>query len=237
GVAEAAGSITGDYLSGRCCIEVPRKRRAVSEKKAVCIKGARQHNLKKVDVAFPVGGFICVTGVSGSGKSTLVNDILLKATRKHLLASRDVPGEHSRITGLGQIDRVIEVDQSPIGRTPRSNPATYTGVFDEIRKLFTEPREARIRGYKPGRFSFNVSSGRDGGRCEACRGQGLKKIELHFRPDVYVECEVCAGARYNRETLECLYKGKSIADVLAMTVETACGFFDSHPKILRAVQC
>jgi excinuclease ABC subunit A len=236
-VADTAGSITGDYLSRRRMIEVPKKRRPVSEKKAVCIKGARQHNLKKVDVAFPVGGFICVTGVSGSGKSTLVNDILLKATRRHLLGSRDHPGEHSRITGLAQIDRVIEVDQSPIGRTPRSNPATYTGVFDEIRKVFTQTREARIRGYKPGRFSFNVSADRGGGRCEACQGQGLKKIEMHFLPDVYVECEVCAGARYNRETLECLYKGRSIADVLAMTVETACEFFDSHPKILRAVQC
>ena len=175
--------------------------------------------------------------VSGSGKSTLVNEILLKALRKDLLGSRDKPGAHSRITGLSKIDRVIEVDQSPIGRTPRSNPATYTGIFDEIRKIFTATKEAKIRGYKPGRFSFNVSAQSGGGRCEACQGQGLKKIEMHFLPDVFVECEVCRGKRYNRETLEVTYRDKNIADVLALTVEDACTFFENHPKILRFTEC
>ncbi|MFG0284087.1 MAG: excinuclease ABC subunit UvrA, partial [Phycisphaerales bacterium JB039] len=236
-ISAVAASITGDYLVGRRRIAVPKKRRPLSAKRAISVKGARQHNLKRIDVAFPIGGFICVTGVSGSGKSTLVNDILLKGARRELHGSRETPGAHTRITGLGAIDRVIEVDQSPIGRTPRSNPATYTGVFDEIRKVFTQTREARIRGYKPGRFSFNVTAENGGGRCEACQGQGLKKIEMHFLPDVYVQCEVCEGKRYNRETLEALYKGRSIADVLDMTVEDACDFFESHPKILRCVQC
>jgi excinuclease ABC subunit A len=236
-IVATPGSITGDYLSGRRRIEVPRIRRPLSEKIAVCIKGARQNNLRKVDVAFPLGGLVCVTGVSGSGKSTLVNDILLCAARKHLLGSRENPGAHDRITGLGKIDRIIEVDQSPIGRTPRSNPATYTGIFDDIRKVFSQTKEAKIRGYQPGRFSFNVSAGKGGGRCEACQGQGLKKIEMHFLPDVYVECEVCEGKRYNRETLEVTYRGKNIADVLNMTVEEALGFFESHPLIRRFVQC
>ena len=230
-------SLTGAYLSGRRSIDVPTTRRKLSEKKAVTVKGAKANNLRSVDAAFPLGGFVCVTGVSGSGKSTLVNEILLKALRHELGGARDKPGAHTRINGLGQIDRVIEVDQSPIGRTPRSNPATYTGIFDEIRKIFTATKEAKIRGYKPGRFSFNVSSQSGGGRCEACQGQGTKKIEMHFLPDVYVECEACRGARYNRETLEVTYRDRSIADVLGMTVEDACTFFENHPKVLRFTQC
>jgi excinuclease ABC subunit A len=230
-------SITGDYLSGRRRIDVPAARRPLSEKAALVVKGARQNNLKGIDAAFPLGGLVCVTGVSGSGKSTLVNDILLVAMRKHLLGGRDSPGAHDKITGLNRIDRVIEVDQSPIGRTPRSNPATYTGIFDDIRKVFAQTKESKIRGYQPGRFSFNVSADRGGGRCEACQGQGLKKIEMHFLPDVYVECEVCEGRRYNKETLEVLYRGKSISDVLNMTVESALEFFENHPLIRRFVQC
>ncbi|MBX3316116.1 MAG: excinuclease ABC subunit UvrA [Phycisphaeraceae bacterium] len=236
-VAATPGSITGEYLSGKRRIEVPEKRRKLSEKKSITIKGARHNNLKGIDVSFPIGGFICITGVSGSGKSTLVNDILLNATKKHLLGSKDKPGEHAKVTGLQNIDRVVEVDQSPIGRTPRSNPATYTGIFDEIRNIFAQSKESKIRGYKPGRFSFNVSAQNGGGRCEACQGQGLKKIEMHFLPDVYVQCEVCEGKRYNRETLEVLYRGKSIADILSMTIENACTFFENHPKVLRSVKC
>ena len=231
------GSITGDYLSGRRRIEVPAKRRPLSEKKAIAVKGARHNNLKSVDAAFPVGGLVCVTGVSGSGKSTLVNDILLTAMRQHLLGSREKPGLHSKITGLKLIDRVIEVDQSPIGRTPRSNSATYTGIFDDIRRVFAQTKESKVRGYQPGRFSFNVSAKNGGGRCEACEGQGLKKIEMHFLPDVFVECEVCSGKRYNRETLEVKYRGKSISDILDMTVEAACQFFENHPGILKFVKC
>lgn len=241
-ICEVQESITGDYLAGRRKIAVPKKRRGLSEKNAVVVKGAKHNNLKKIDAAFPVNGFICVTGVSGSGKSTLVNEILLKAVRHHLHGSKDRPGDHARVNGLHRIDRIIEVDQSPIGRTPRSNPATYTGIFDEIRKVFTKTKESKIRGYQPGRFSFNVPANRAGkagagGRCEACQGQGLKKIEMHFLPDVYVECEVCAGNRYNRETLEVHYRGKNIADVLDMTVEDACTFFENHPKILRFAEC
>ena len=231
------GSITGDYLAGRRKIETPRTRRPLSEKRAIVVKGARENNLKSIDVTIPLGGLVCVTGVSGSGKSTLVNDILLRAALKHLLGTRVTPGAHTRVTGLNQVDRIIEVDQSPIGRTPRSNPATYTGFFDDIRKIFAQTKEAKIRGYQPGRFSFNVSAKNGGGRCEACQGQGLKKIEMHFLPDVFVECEVCDGRRYNRETLEVTYRGKSIADVLGMTVEQACTFFENHPKILRFVRC
>lgn len=226
-------SLTGDYLSGRRNIPVPASRRPLSEKKAVLIKGARENNLKGIDVAFPLGGLVCVTGVSGSGKSTLVNDILLRSARAHLLGTREKPGAHGTIKWPIALDRVIEVDQTPIGRTPRSNPATYTGFFDEIRKVFSQTKESRIRAYEPGRFSFNVSAKNGGGRCEACEGQGLKKIEMHFLPDVYVECEVCRGRRYNRETLEVQYRGKSIADVLSMTVEDAVGFFENHPKIHR----
>ncbi len=228
-------SLTGAYLSGSKRIATPSadERRAVSESSAVVVKGARANNLKSIDVAFPLGGFICVTGVSGSGKSTLVNEILLKSALKAVQGSRAIPGAHTRVNGLNRIDRVVEVDQSPIGRTPRSNPATYTGMFDDIRRLFTLTKEAKIRGYEPGRFSFNVK----GGRCESCQGQGVKKIEMHFLPDVFVTCEVCKGARYNRETLEVHYKGKSIADVLDMTVDDACVFFDSHPKLHRMAMC
>ena len=232
-ITRAPDSLTGQYLSGARSIETPTSRRSLSEKRAITVKGARQNNLKNIDAVFPLGGIVCVTGVSGSGKSTLVNDILLAGCRKHLHGSRTKPGAHTRITGLAKIDRVIEVDQSPIGRTPRSNAATYTNVFDEVRRVFAQTREAKIRGYKPGRFSFNVK----GGRCEACRGQGVKKIEMHFLPDVFVECEVCRGARYNRETLEIHYRGKSIAGVLEMTVEEACDFFAHHPKIIRFLAC
>ncbi len=235
-VCDTPGSITGDYLAGRRSIETPLSRRPLDPtRNAIAVRGAKQNNLKDIDAVFPLGGIVCVTGVSGSGKSTLVNDVLLKAARKHLLGARETPGEHARVTGLGRIDRVIEVDQSPIGRTPRSNPATYTGFFDDVRRIFAQTKEARIRGYKPGRFSFNVSAQNGGGRCEACQGQGLKKIEMHFLPDVYVECEVCRGRRYNRETLEVAYRGKSIADVLDMTVEEARTFFENHPKIHRFV--
>ncbi len=230
-------SLTGDYLSGRKKIEVPSQRRKLSPKKAMVIKGAAENNLKSIDVSFPIGGMICVTGVSGSGKSTLVNQILLPAVKREVMGSKTKPGKHTRINGLQHIDRIIEVDQSPIGRTPRSNPATYTGIFDQIRKVFTATKEAKIRGYKPGRFSFNVASKNGGGRCEACAGQGTKKIEMHFLPDVFVECEVCNGKRYNRETLQVTYRGKNIADVLDMTVEDACSFFENHPKILRFTEC
>ncbi len=230
---KACDTLTGDYLSGRKRIDVPAKRRRVSESKALVVKGARENNLKDVDAAFPLGGIVCVTGVSGSGKSTLVNDILLAATRRSVSGARVKPGAHTRLNGAHHVDRVIEVDQSPIGRTPRSNPATYTGFFDDVRKTFSQTKEARIRGYQPGRFSFNVK----GGRCESCQGQGVKKIEMHFLPDVFVECEVCKGTRYNRETLEVTYRGKTIADVLAMTVEEALGFFENHPKIERFVRC
>ncbi len=220
-------SLTAKYLSGTLEIATPSQRRSLDHKKAIVVKGARENNLKNIDVAFPLGGIICITGVSGSGKSTLVNQILLRAARKHLLASRDKPGEHDKVTGLTNVDRIIEVDQSPIGRTPRSNPATYTGVFDLVRVLFSQTKEAKIRGYKPGRFSFNVK----GGRCEACQGQGTKKIEMHFLPDVFVECETCKGKRYNRETLEVRYRSKTIADVLHMTVEESLAFFDNFSKI------
>jgi len=234
-------SLTGDYLSGRRKIQTPRARRAVSEKRAIVVKGASANNLKKIDVSVPLGGLVCVTGVSGSGKSTLVNDIVLQAVRKQLQGSRVVVGEHASIKIPKEVDRVIEVDQTPIGRTPRSNPATYTGIFDDIRKTFAQTKEAKIRGYEPGRFSFNVSAKRKGkgggGRCEACEGHGLKKIEMHFLPDVYVECEVCRGKRYNRETLEVMYRGKNISDVLNMTVEEGLRFFENHPKILRYLKC
>ncbi len=226
-------SLTGAYLAQRLQIATPSSRRPVSQGDALVVKGARANNLKSIDVAFPLGGLICVTGVSGSGKSTLVNEVLLKAARKGLYGTRVVPGAHSRVTGLGKIDRVVQVDQSPIGRTPRSNAATYTGIFDDIRRLFTQTRESKIRGYKPGRFSFNLK----GGRCEACQGQGAKKIEMHFLPDVFVTCEICRGRRYNRETLEVAFRHKTIADVLELTVEGAVAFFAAQPRVLRMLEC
>ncbi|MGT2460563.1 excinuclease ABC subunit UvrA [Sinomonas atrocyanea] len=222
-------SLTGDYLSGRRSIEVPAKRRKVDRKRQLKVVGAREHNLQGVDVTFPLGVLTAVTGVSGSGKSTLVNDILYKVLANRLNGAKQVAGRHTRIEGLEHLDKVIHVDQSPIGRTPRSNPATYTGVFDHIRKLFAETNEAKVRGYMPGRFSFNVK----GGRCEACSGDGTLKIEMNFLPDVYVPCEVCHGARYNRETLEVHYKGKTIADVLSMPIDEAAEFFAAFSPIAR----
>ena len=224
-------SITGQYLSGAKAIQLPAQRRPLNDK-WLEVKGARAHNLKNIDVRIPLGVFTCVTGVSGSGKSTLVNEILYRRLAMELHRSSRKPAEHDDLLGLDHLDKVIEVDQSPIGRTPRSNPATYTGVFDYIRELFSRTAESRARGYKPGRFSFNVK----GGRCEACRGDGILRIEMHFLPDVYVPCEVCHGKRYNRETLEIRYKGKNIAEVLEMTVAEAVEFFDAIPRIQRKLQ-
>lgn len=225
------GSITGQYLSGRKQITVPKKRRK-SNGKAIEVKGATEHNLKNVNVKFPLGQFVCVTGVSGSGKSTLVNEILYRTAAKEIYGSNERPGACKEIKGLENIDKIINIDQSPIGRTPRSNPATYTGVFDMIRDIFSSTEEAKLRGYDKGRFSFNVT----GGRCEACSGDGVLKIEMHFLPDIYVPCEVCKGKRYNRETLEVKYKGKTIADVLDMTVEEALTFFENIPRIKSKIQ-
>jgi excinuclease ABC subunit A len=222
-------SVTGAYLSGRKSIAIPEIRRPVDPKRQIVVKGAREHNLQNIDVAFPLGCFVSVTGVSGSGKSTLVNDILYTTLANQLNGARQVPGRHRTVTGVDQLDKVVHVDQSPIGRTPRSNPATYTGVFDHIRKLFAETTEAKVRGYQQGRFSFNVK----GGRCEACSGDGTLKIEMNFLPDVYVPCEVCNGARYNRETLEVHYKGKTISEVLDMPIEEASHFFEAIPAISR----
>ena len=222
-------SMTGKYLSGRESIPVPEVRRPRDPERVLSVLGAREHNLKDVDVEFPLGQFVAVTGVSGSGKSTLVNDILYTQLARSIYGARTIPGRHRTIEGLDQVDKVIHVDQSPIGRTPRSNPATYTGVFDHVRKLFAQTPEAKMRGYQQGRFSFNVK----GGRCEACSGDGTLKIEMNFLPDVYVPCEVCHGARYNRETLEVHYKGKSIADVLDMPIEEAVEFFEAIPVIAR----
>ena len=222
-------SITGAYISGRSKIEIPKKRRAINLKRALTIKEARENNLKNLDVTIPLGAFVAVTGVSGSGKSTLVNDILYSVLANKLNGARIVPGRHRTISGIDHLDKVVHVDQSPIGRTPRSNPATYTGVFDKIRALFAETSEAKVRGYQQGRFSFNVK----GGRCENCAGDGTITIEMNFLPDVYVPCEVCHGARYNRETLEVHYKAKTIAEVLDMPIEKATEFFESIPSIHR----
>jgi excinuclease ABC subunit A len=225
----SSDSITGKYLSGRESIAVPDVRRPSTPDRVLTVKGAREHNLQDIDVTFPLGQFIAVTGVSGSGKSTLVNDILYTSLARQIYGARAIPGRHRDITGVELIDKVIHVDQSPIGRTPRSNPATYTGVFDHMRKLFAQTPEAKMRGYQQGRFSFNVK----GGRCEACSGDGTIKIEMNFLPDVYVPCEVCHGARYNRETLEVHYKGKTIAEVLDMPIEQAVDFFEAIPAIHR----
>ncbi len=230
-VMQNTNSLTGDYLSGRKMIEVPKKRRK-GNGKYIEIKGAKENNLKNINVKFPLGKLVLVTGVSGSGKSSLVNQILYKSLMKEVYNSRVIPGNHKSIKGIENVDKVIDITQDPIGRTPRSNPATYVGVFDDIRDVFTQTKEAKIRGYEKGRFSFNVK----GGRCEACFGDGVKKISMNFLPDVYVPCEVCGGTRFNKETLEVKYKGKNIYDVLGMRVEEALEFFENHPKIKRKLQ-
>ncbi len=230
-ITSSPDSITGDYLAGRRGIDIPLIRRPAGERRLV-VKGAAENNLQGIDVDFPLGLFIAITGVSGSGKSSLIQEILSKALHAKLHRARVVAGRHKRIEGIDELDKVINIDQSPIGRTPRSNPATYTGVFDHIRSLFAATPDAKLRGYKPGRFSFNVK----GGRCEACKGDGTIKIEMHFLPDVYVPCEVCKGARYNRDTLEVRFKGRNISDVLAMSVEEALDFFENQPKIARILQ-
>jgi excinuclease ABC subunit A len=222
-------SLTGAYLARRKEIPVPTERRVPDRKRQLTVVGAREHNLRKIDVSFPLGLLTAVTGVSGSGKSTLVNDILASVLANKLNGARQVPGRHTRVKGLEHVDKLVQVDQSPIGRTPRSNAATYTGVFDHIRKLFAATTEAKVRGYQPGRFSFNIK----GGRCESCAGDGTLKIEMNFLPDVYVPCEVCKGARYNRETLEVHYKGKTIAEVLDMPIEQAAEFFEPINAIHR----
>ncbi|HUY64233.1 MAG TPA: excinuclease ABC subunit UvrA [Acidimicrobiales bacterium] len=231
GLLASEASVTGQYLTGKRSVPVPEKRRTGSGDHLV-VRGAREHNLKDVDVAFPLGCLVAVTGVSGSGKSTLVNDILLQSLLGQVNRARTTAGAHAGIDGVRYVDKVVDIDQSPIGRTPRSNPATYTGLFDNVRKLFTQTPEAKVRGYLPGRFSFNVR----GGRCEACAGDGTIKIEMHFLPDVYVPCEVCGGSRYNRETLEVTFKGKNIGDVLDMSCEEALGFFANQPSIARHLQ-
>ena len=231
-IKKVENSITGQYLSGRRKIEVPKTRRKAVKSKCIEVKGATEHNLKNIDVKFPLGVFTCVTGVSGSGKSTLVNEILYKTVAQKLNGANEKPGKCKTVKGIENIDKIINIDQSPIGRTPRSNSATYTGVFDEIRNIFAETNEAKLRGYGKGRFSFNVP----GGRCESCQGDGVHKIEMHFLPDVYVPCEVCKGKRYNHETLEIKFKGKTISDVLDMTVEEALEFFDKVPKIKNKMQ-
>ncbi len=225
-------SVTGKYLSGELSIATPAARRAPDDTRTIRIRGAREHNLQNLDVAIPLGLFVAITGVSGSGKSTLIEDILHRALARHFYRARVIPGQHDRITGFEHIDKVIDIDQSPIGRTPRSNPATYTGLFTPMRELFAELPEAKIRGYGPGRFSFNVK----GGRCEACQGDGLVKIEMHFLPDVYVPCEVCKGKRYNRETLEVRFRGLTIADVLELTVDDAVDVFQHQPRIFQKLQ-
>jgi excinuclease ABC subunit A len=225
-------SITGDYIAGRRSIDMPSSRRKIDKSRQITVEGAKANNLQNVTVSFPLGAFVGVTGVSGSGKSSLVNDILYKVLANQLNGARQVPGRHTRVSGLDHLDKVVHVDQAPIGRTPRSNPATYTGVFDRIRTLFSETMEAKARGYQPGRFSFNVK----GGRCENCAGDGTIKIEMNFLPDVYVACEVCGGARYNRDTLQVHYKGKNIAQVLDMSITEAADFFEPISAIHRYLQ-
>ena len=229
-ILKSKQSLTAAFLTGKRSIPIPERR--TESKGSIVIRGAREHNLKSIDVEIPLGKFVCVTGVSGSGKSTLINDVLYRSLAGSIYRSRTAPGAHDGIDGAGQLDKIINIDQSPIGRTPRSNPATYTGVFDHIRQLFAVTPEAKVRGYKPGRFSFNVR----GGRCEACRGDGTIKIEMHFLPDIYVPCEVCKGRRYDRETLEVRFKGKNIADVLDMSAATALEFFQAIPRIARRMQ-
>ena len=230
-VMKNKNSITGEYLSGKKKIDVPKTRRK-GNGKFLKIKGASENNLKDLDIDIPLGKFICVTGVSGSGKSSLINEVLSKKVSSELYKSREKAGKHKKILGLNNIDKLVAISQNPIGRTPRSNPATYTSVFDDIRALFTTTKEAKMYGFEKNRFSFNVK----GGRCEACRGDGVKKIEMHFLPDVYVPCEVCHGTRYNRETLNIKYKGKNIADVLNMRVTEALKFFENVPKIKKKLQ-
>jgi excinuclease ABC subunit A len=231
GIEKVADSMTGQYLSGKRSIEVPQKRRVIGSE-ALIVRGAHEHNLKQLDVRIPLGCFVAVTGVSGSGKSTLVRDILLPALMQKIYKTKESPGRHKSVAGIELLDKVIDMDQSPIGRTPRSNPATYTGVFDDIRKLFANTPDAKVRGYQPGRFSFNVP----GGRCEACSGDGTIRIEMQFLPDVYVPCEVCKGARYNRDTLEIRFKSKNIAEVLDMPISEAVTFFSNQPRIARHLQ-
>src|SRR5690606_24168452 len=221
------GSLTGAYLRGEMEIPIPLQRRRPQPGHELIIRRAREHNLRDLDARLPLGTFITVTGVSGSGKSTLINDILWKALSRHCYRAGVLPGLHDRIEGVERIDEVVDIDQSPSGRTPRSNPATYTGLFTVIRDLFAEVPESKMRGYAPGRFSFTVK----GGRCEACQGEGLVKIEMHFLPDVYVPCDVCKGKRYNRETLEVFYKGHSIADVLDLTVDETLELFEAVPRL------
>jgi excinuclease ABC subunit A len=230
-IEKSAASLTGQYLAGTMSIPVPAKRRAGSGE-SILIRGAQEHNLKDIDVAFPLGKLVVVTGVSGSGKSTLVNDILYRALAAEIYGSHDTPGTHGEIAGIANIDKCIRIDQSPIGRTPRSNPATYTGLFAPIRDFYAMLPESRERGYKPGRFSFNVK----GGRCEACQGDGLKRIEMNFLPDVYVTCDVCRAKRYNYETLQVKYKGHSISDLLGLTVEEALPVLETNPQIRPKLQ-
>ena len=231
-IVRSKRSLTGQYLAGARSIPVPTARRPRDARRQLVVHGAREHNLRDLTVEIPLGTFVAVTGVSGSGKSTLIEDILHRSLARHYYRARVIPGAHDRIAGMEHVDKVIDIDQSPIGRTPRSNPATYTGLFSPIRDLFAELPEAKIRGYGPGRFSFNVK----GGRCESCQGDGLVKIEMHFLPDVYVPCEVCKGRRYNRETLEVQFRGKNIADVLDLTVEDALAFFENQPRVRQKLQ-